>query len=83
MLLFISLFIYLYTYSRLFLLICFTILFFILNIILYFVFDILCEYLLILIDNFIGVEAVILGEELLLGKDIGLTATLDKWKSTN
>ena len=71
-----------YTYSRLFLLIRFTSLFFILNIILYFVFDILCEYLLILIDHFIGVEAVILGEELLLGKDIGLTATLDKWKST-
>ena len=27
-----------------------------------------------------GVEAVFLGEELLLGKDIGLTATLSKWR---
>ena len=29
---------------------------------------------------FLGVDAVILGEELLLGKDIGIAATVDKWK---
>ena len=27
-----------------------------------------------------GVEAVFLGEELLLGKEIGLTATISKWR---
>ena len=30
---------------------------------------------------FLGVDAVILGEELLLGKDIGIAATVDKWKT--
>ena len=30
--------------------------------------------------SFLGVDAVILGEELLLGIEIGIAATVEKWK---